>query len=374
MRDAAHPQSGSRSTSSEIEGARTDTEVLYELTSAISCGESLESIYERAFAALRETLGAERSSVLLLDEKGVMRFEAWRDLSAEYRQAVEGHSPWARGETDWQPLVVRDIQADESWSSYLELFREENIRSLGFLPIVLGEELLGKFMVYYEQPHEFSDRDINVARTITSHIATAIARDRADRKLHASEERLRLAVDAARVGTWDYDLETGVLELDRWARAMFTMAPDIKPGLERLLRHVHPADRVRTHTAMQNALAPGSGGEYDLEYRAIGQRNAEERWIAARGKVLFDERGSARRFVGTFRDVTDAKRDALDRERILADLANAVRFGELLMGIVAHDLRSPLAVIVSATELAMLRSESDRVKVPPGRAAIAWLA
>ena len=65
------------------------------LTHAVARSETIEMVYEEALNALERSVKADRASVLVFDASGLMRFKAWRGLSEEYRQAVEGHSPWA---------------------------------------------------------------------------------------------------------------------------------------------------------------------------------------------------------------------------------------------------------------------------------------
>src|SRR4051795_585437 len=64
---------------------------LLALTDKLYRAESLAHIYDAALAAILNAVRCERASILLFDESGLMRFVAWRGLSAQYRQAVEGH-------------------------------------------------------------------------------------------------------------------------------------------------------------------------------------------------------------------------------------------------------------------------------------------
>ena len=63
------------------------------LTRAISQTRTVEEICDIALHALADGLGLARSSILLFDNNDVMRFAAWRGISADYRAAVEGHTP-----------------------------------------------------------------------------------------------------------------------------------------------------------------------------------------------------------------------------------------------------------------------------------------
>jgi signal transduction histidine kinase len=93
---------------------------------------------------------------------------------------------------------------------------------------------------------------------------------------------------------------------------------------------------------VRRAHDPESGGEYQAEYRTIGLRDGVERWVAARGKVYFDESGRPARFLGTVHDVTERHR--IDELR------------DLLPAFCAHDLRSPLSAIKLSSEM-LLRGE-----------------
>ena len=77
-----------------LTATNTHSAVCLTLTNAISKARTVDAIYTAALDALTSGLGVERSSILLFDPDGTMRFKAYRGLSATYRQAVEGHSPW----------------------------------------------------------------------------------------------------------------------------------------------------------------------------------------------------------------------------------------------------------------------------------------
>jgi signal transduction histidine kinase len=121
-------------------------------------------------------LATQRSSILGFDPDGVMRFLAWRGLSDEYRRAVEGHSPWTRDDPAPAPIFVADVERDATMAGYLPLFRNEGIGALGFIPLVAGGRLVGKFMVYYEQPRVLAAHEVELAQAIANHAAAAITR------------------------------------------------------------------------------------------------------------------------------------------------------------------------------------------------------
>ncbi len=156
--------------------SRARAELLYALAAAVIAAGRVEDIFDAALDAIQPALGTERAAVLLHDAQDVMRFRAWRGLSKEYRQAVEGHSPWKRDARDPQPLLVRDVQAEPSLAAYGELFQREQIGALGFIPLVFRGRLMGKFMVYYPTPRDLTAHELDLARAIANHVAAAVAR------------------------------------------------------------------------------------------------------------------------------------------------------------------------------------------------------
>jgi PAS domain S-box-containing protein len=165
-----------RKSRTQAEASAARAELLYGLAATVIGAERVEEVYEAALDAIERALGATRSSILLFDRDGVMRFKAWRDLSDEYRRAVEGHSPWTRAARGAEPILVPNVEADATMADYLPLFRRERIAALGFIPLVAGAALIGKFMVYYDEPRELAPHELGMARAIANHAAAATAR------------------------------------------------------------------------------------------------------------------------------------------------------------------------------------------------------
>jgi PAS domain S-box-containing protein len=132
------------------------------------------------------------------------------------------------------------------------------------------------------------------------------------------EQRLRLALDAGQVGTWEYDPLTRVLTTDDRYNAIFGLPPGSKPSPAELAAAIHPEDRERVREAADRSFDPAGGGQYVVEYRVIGITDRRERWAAMRGQTLFDDRGTPIRFVGTGVDITQQRR-ALEQAQFLVE-------------------------------------------------------
>jgi signal transduction histidine kinase len=156
--------------------ARSRAEQLYRFAQAVVAADRVEMVYDAAIGGIEAALGVRRAAILTYQDEDVMRFRAWRNLSETYRKAVEGHSPWMRDATAPQPVLVPDALADPALAPFASLLREEGIGALAFIPLVTRGRLLGKFMLYYERPHEFVSHEIETALAIANHLASVITR------------------------------------------------------------------------------------------------------------------------------------------------------------------------------------------------------
>ncbi|WP_442919098.1 PAS domain S-box protein [Methylobacterium sp. Leaf118] len=133
----------------------------------------------------------------------------------------------------------------------------------------------------------------------------------AELALAQSEERQRLAVENAEVGLWDVDPVAGTLYWPARVKAMFGIAPDRPVSMDDYYAGLHPEDREQASAAYAAAADPERRALYDVEYRTIGREDGVVRWVAAKGRGVFDDApgGSGRclRVVGTAIDITARK-------------------------------------------------------------------
>ncbi|WP_051272860.1 PAS domain S-box protein [Sphingomonas phyllosphaerae] len=132
-------------------------------------------------------------------------------------------------------------------------------------------------------------------------------RREAEERLALSEEQLRLALEVAEIGQWDVDQVTGRMFWPPRVKAMFGISPDVAVTLDDYRNGVHPDDRERTLSAYASASDPALRALYDVEYRTIGREDGVIRWVAAKGRGLFDGQGRCFRVIGTAIDITARK-------------------------------------------------------------------
>jgi PAS domain S-box-containing protein len=185
----------------ELETSLRSLETLYRLADLVGQAATREDVYEAALDALVAGIGGDRASILLFDAEGVMRFTAWRKLSERYRAAMEGHSPWARDSASPRPIVVSDVQSDPSMEPLRAEIVREGIRALVFIPLVSQRRLVGKFMVYFDQPRALTPRESRLAEIIGRHVSFGLARVdamSAAAEAFVRERSARSEADAAR--------------------------------------------------------------------------------------------------------------------------------------------------------------------------------
>lgn len=139
-------------------------------------------------------------------------------------------------------------------------------------------------------------------------------------------ERLHLALQAAGIGTWDYNLLTEQRQWSAICKELFGLPPDASVAATTLLDQVHPDDRQRVAQANAQMRSPLSNGEHHIRFRTLNPANIL-RWVEVKGKATRDAYGQIIRFSGVAQDVTQqltAQQALLESEAHLQLLRDTV--------------------------------------------------
>jgi PAS domain S-box-containing protein len=236
----------------------------------------------------------------------------------------------------------------------VDRLRGYEMGAVDYVPVpVVPEVLRAKVRVFAELFRKTRELE-RLNSTLERHVAERTAELQASNaRLLESEQQLRLATEAAEIGLWDVDTVTDTMFWPPRVKAMFGISPDVPVSMADFYAGLHPDDKEATVAAFAGACDPQKRALYDVEYRAVGKEDGVIRWIAAKGRAVFDADGKCVRVIGTALDIS--KRKEADERQVL--LAREVD----------HRARNALAVIQSIIRLTRAKTVDDYVQAIEGR-------
>ncbi|MBP6012121.1 MAG: PAS domain S-box protein [Alphaproteobacteria bacterium] len=295
-----------------------------------------------------------------------------------FNQGAERIFGYTTDEAVGKPLtILLPIRAADSHEAYVRQFGVSAVHSrrMGERGAVAGVRKDGT-----EFPAEIS---ISKLSTPVGMVYTAILRDiseriKAEELFRERERRLRIALSAGQMGTFDVNELTSVVRQDETALRLLRLpATQIEVPIEDYFRQIHPQDIDAVRE--RHAQVRRAGGDFHMEYRVLSP-DGSVRWLASQGTCELDARGEPRRTTGVTYDITDTKlveealgarvaertaelrKEIAQREGVQADLLRSQKLqavGELTGGM-AHDFNNLLTIITGNLELLGLRQLDDK--------------
>ena len=192
-------------------------------------------------------------------------------------------------------------------------------------------------------------------------------RKRAEEALHLSQERYALAVNAGKVGVWDWDIESGHIYLDPILKALLGFEESEIPNeIDAWASHVHPDDLQCVMAAARDHLE-GRAPDYAIEHRMV-HKHGSIRWFLARGTALRDAYGKPYRMVGTDSDITERKEVEVVLQRVKDELEIKVEERTIELKRLNQQLLADLVIrrraeAALAAEARFLRAQTEVAKV-----------
>ncbi|WP_308458064.1 PAS domain-containing protein [Sphingomonas sp. NBWT7] len=213
----------------------------------------------------------------------------------------------------WNRLLVSPVFADDGELTYF--FASQ-------FDVTLERERLARLQ---------SDRDELEAQIAKRNVA-----------LEASEQRLRFALEAGRLGIWSIDLDTGHLIASDECKAICGRNPGDPLSLQELKDTIHPDDRIIQSEALNNAIADRK--PLEAEYR-LRLPSGQERWVQIRGQANYRADGTPMSLIGTTQDISERKRADGHRAMLANELNHRVKNTlTSLQAIVAQTMRRATSI------------------------------
>ncbi len=248
------------------------------------------------------------------------------------------------------PLVVADAAADSRVSD-LPPVTSGAVRAYHGVPLAgRGGAQIGALCAYVGAPRSWSEEELAVLEELGAAVEAQLALDAVTGEFSTTRIRWETALDAAGIGSFDWDLRTDRLDWDERMQELFGFAPgEFEPHISSGFERLHDEDRPAVESAIASAVA--ACGDYRAEFR-VDMPDARERWVAARGRAIAGPGGQAARLIGSAYDITEMRNVRDEAARLLETMATGfaavdnewrVRYlnseGARVVGISAESLR-----------------------------------
>ncbi|HLG13817.1 MAG TPA: PAS domain S-box protein [Blastocatellia bacterium] len=278
------------------------------------------------------TLGVERVGVWLFNEDRSAII--CNDL---YQMNKQSHQSGLKLEAKQYPryfhalatnrvVGAHDAETDPRTSEFAEHhLRPLRISSMMDVPVRLRGKVVGVVCHEHVGPmRHWTPEEQDFAASVADLVSLALEaseRRRAEEGRRESEERLRLALDAAQMVIWDWNTLDGNVNWSGNLERLLGLAPGAFGGdYGAFVELLHSEDRDDVTRDMQRAL--DEGGDYYAEFRIVWP-DGTIRWIAAKGEAFCDNSGRPARMLGVGTDITDRKRAEAEQARLQAAIQSA---------------------------------------------------
>ncbi len=224
-----------------------------------------------------------------------------------------------------KPLYIAEVKDDpEIEGTFLA---EQGIHSMLGVPLRMRDRSIGVLHVDWRKQHAESSLDLHVVEAVAERCAAAIVNAQLFAELRATKtdaervrDRLTLALAAAKLGVWDWDVPTGSVVWDAVNEQIFGLSPGGFDGsFEMFANAIHPDDRAEVERQIGAALG---GAPYAPLFRII-RPDGVTRWLSVHGYFQRAADGTPLRLLGVTEDVTE-ERELRERERSTSEQLRAL--------------------------------------------------
>jgi signal transduction histidine kinase/DNA-binding NarL/FixJ family response regulator/HPt (histidine-containing phosphotransfer) domain-containing protein len=336
--------------------------------------DDLDKILTEACRLVGEGLGTDLAKVMKLQDDGetllVCAGVGWKPgiVGVLTLKAADNTSEGLALRTG-EPTISPNILTETRFE-YPPFLIDNGVQAMANVPIIGGEgrPSFGILQIDSRVPRQFTDGDTAFLRSYANLIAAAVERLRVIGEARNGAARLRLAMEAGALGSWELELASGRGTGTPRTTEIFGCADTPRAWTYRnFLKHVLPEDRGHVQTTFRDAVNTGSGWYFQARIQRAA--DAEIRWIETRGRPAGTAGNAAlTHLIGIVADVTARKAAEQELQETVARHARkaieatdarraAVRASEAksrFLASMSHELRTPLNGILGYAQLLRL--------------------
>jgi PAS domain S-box-containing protein len=190
--------------------------------------------------------------------------------------------------------------------SDLDFLQGYELGAVDYVPVPVVPEILRAKVKVFAELYRKTRQLESLNRELEQRVSQRTAELEASAaQLRKSEERLRLALDAAQMGWWDYDFGADRVTWSPSLARLVGISPETIGGtFDELLAHVHSDDRVRFRALVENGAAADPDNPPEVRFL---RSDGTVRWSLVAGQVIRDPEGRAAHFAGVDLDITGRK-------------------------------------------------------------------
>jgi len=326
------------------------------ISSAALVHHDVESLLPRTLDAFLGTTASVDSVALALREDGDglrIRAAVGFPPSADGQARLSAQGFIARVEQRGEPVFVRDAEIDPELRAEAEF--PPGTQALYGVPLTMGKDLLGVAVMGSRSTREFSQEDQFLFRTMVNRLAALIAQARLDAQVAHRAAELEAVIESIPEAVYVGDA-TGIKRANRAALEMLGYgAPgELNKDISRLSGEIQVRSLDGAAVPIEEQVfAMALRGEHAVREVIVRHRGSGED-LVVRSSAAPIRLGD--RIVG----VVAVNTDITARMREERDLRTALAFRDRMLGVLSHDLRNPLSVILTSAETLQRQEHDDR--------------
>ncbi|CCH54557.1 PAS/PAC sensor hybrid histidine kinase [Fibrisoma limi BUZ 3] len=258
-----------------------------------------------------------------------------------FRKVVEGGVPFVvydAATTDILDEPLRDICLQLQVISFIDV------------PVIKEGRAVGIFSLVQSSPRQWTEHEIGLAVETAELAWGAVERANTEKALRDQEQRTRLAVEAAELATWEWNLLTDDVYWNDQHFTLLGMPMQTNPvPASTFISHIHPGDQEWLIGLLTDAIS--QKGVYDADFRVL-REDGVVCWMSGYGRVTEVIADRATRMSGVMFDITE-------RKQAEEALLEADRRKDEFMALLAHELRNPLATLSNTLLILKLTEGKD---------------